>query len=775
MTLRSAVDLTADLSGYSSVTQVNAIESLGNSDLSLTASGTQDVSVAGVTGAATTSGGNSVTVDQANVAVGTPSARNVTVSGAAGPVDVEVTGAAYTAATATGTLDSVVAVTGGSTINVTQSASSDTSAAAADTTAATITQGAVNVTGGASTTEVNVKQDKAVTANDAVPGDALVPATQEVTFGALATGDSVTIAFDGDAGLERLTFTAKKALTAAEVAAAFANLAKDADQGTASAEQGIYTDLLSTNDWTSGEAVAVSATQSKVTFSNAVNLTPTDGGNTSIVASGDGGVTDSAPTNGTAAVTAESGVMGVANGQVSIDDTAANSIKTITVDGYATGSTIGDTNATEALETLSLKNAQTTATMTVADTAATLALTLEALGSSATVDAVLTFTNAPTTLNVTSTGSNYVNLTAAATKALTVGGTGLLDIDATDLAALETATVTGSAGLKLNGAENDTLTAVDTTGTTGTVTATINGDLATYTGGAGVDNVSVANPGTAISKAISLGAGDDTLDLSAATPAIPTADLAGGEGTDTLVLAAADAVSLSGAATFEGKISGFERLSVEAVAATGTIDLDNLDDINYVVTAGNGGGFDLTLDNMLSGATVELTAASAVGDDTIVSLKDDTGTSDLVNIITSAANGVNVGQVTADKVESIGISTVDKTSGAGVSTNTLTLDADAATSIDVDGSGNLVLTLSASSTEVATVDASAMTGALTLVTLQGDSGATTVTGGSGSDTLTAAGAGDVLVGGAGSDTLKVTTGIATTLTGGAGTDCEGQK
>ena len=314
----------------------------------------------------------------------------------------------------------------------------------------------------------------------------------------------------------------------------------------------------------------VSATQSKVVFSTS-DLAAGAGAQAptaAITAAVTGTVT--VPTvagavNGVNAIKAVTGVLGVANGKVVIEDIATPVIKTITVDGYADASTIGvgAGKLTSALETLNLSNSALTAVpgtgalMTVADTAATLVLTVEKIGSvvvdpltnaAVVTTAVVTLTAAPTTLNVKSVGNNYVNLTAAATETLNVSGTGTLNASTTDLAALKTVKVTETAGLTLNAAVNNTVTSVDTTGTTGTVTVSINGDLATYAGGAGIDNVTIANPGTIISKAIDLGAGNDRLDLSAATPLIPTVTLEGGLGDGTILLKGRDPAGLAAGA-----------------------------------------------------------------------------------------------------------------------------------------------------------------------------------------------------------------------------------
>ncbi len=778
---------TVDTTTLTGVTNLNITKTAGaiNAD----AGATTDVSVALATAAATVvDGGNNINValsdvvTTSTVAVGTDGA----VANAKGDVVVSMTGKASAAGT-DATL-ATVAVTGGKTISVTQVATSNAAAAAADTTGATITQGAVTIIGDAATTEVTVKQDASVAEVVAVTAVAAKAATQDVTFAAMTAGQTVAVNF----GAGVLTFTANKDLTAAEAASAFANLAKDAKQGNASASLGIYTDATGgvTGGWTSGAVQTVSATQAKVTFTSATAAAAiTDGAGA--VASVPGAYSG----NAVAAVPAKAGVLGVANGTVAVTD-GANSIKTITVDGYGASTT----TATTVLETLNLSNSGLTfvagkvtaaAGIAVADTAATLALNLEKVGFSGyyngdaavtTQAGAVTLTLAPTTLNVKSTGNNYVNLTAALTETLNVSGTGLLDASTTDLAALKTVKVTETAGLSLNAAVNNTVESVDTTGTTGTVTVTINGDKATYTGGAGVDNVSVANAATAISKAIDLGAGNDRLDLSAALAIDPTVELKGGDGTDTIVLSAAAAVARTAGVTFQDKITSFERLEVGALGANSTVNLDNLDDINYVIANGNGAGdFGLVLDKMLTGATVQLNgnlSASVTQAGVEVKLADTTGGSDVVNLITNAATTTNIGTVKAAGVETINITandtdiTATAAGKANVSTNTLTLNADKAATINVTGEGNLTLNLAATSTAVTLIDGSTATGVLTIGTVASDLAATTVKGGSAADVLTARGANDVLIGGAGNDVLKVGGGVASavTLTGGDGVD-----
>ncbi|MBB3118057.1 DUF4214 domain-containing protein [Pseudoduganella violacea] len=599
--LRAAVGVDGDVSTWNGVNTVN-VSQIAKSALAdalkLKAAATTDVNVkvSAVGDTIKVDGGKNVNVSLNNVAT----ADVVTVTGAKAAVTVSNTGAASVAGTAA-TL-AAVNVTGGSTITVTQKATSDASAAATDGTGATITQGKVTIVGDASTATVVVKQDTAVQASAATAATTAKATTKEVVFTAAAKGDIVTIDF-GDGAL---SFQANKALTAAEVASAFANLAKNVKQGSASAALGIYSDLsggVSTgvsDGWTSGAVQTVDATHAKVVFSSAVaaaDLTIATGGAIAVAQNRVAGATGAG---------AAAGVLGVANGIVDIQDSAAASIKTITVDGYADTSVIGTTGATASLATLNLSNAElkdaagadgildAAAGITVGDTAATLALKLEKVGTSVYYDgqaantvvkAGLSFTAAPTTLNVNSVGDNYVALTAAATETLNVSGTGTLDVSANDLAGLKSVKVTEKAGLVLNAAVADTVESVDTTGTTGTVSVSIEGNRATYTGGAGVDNVTVTNSDVAISKAINLGAGNDTLDLSQDLTVDPTVELNGGDGVDTIILSAAAAAARSAASTFETKITGFEKLGITAATSNYTVDMTNMDDINYVVSA----------------------------------------------------------------------------------------------------------------------------------------------------------------------------------------------
>ena len=809
-----------DVSGFTGLTDLNITQA---KDVFLTAAATTDVNVSGTTGAAVNvDGGKDVTVTDAtagnDITIGatTVAKGNITITDTkVGAGTIKVDGGVNVTITATGsigTADTIevgrggaatdlptgivtvtsnaasvagadetladIKVSGGSSIVVNQVASS--TVAATDKTGATVTMGAVEVDAGTTTTSVTVSQTAATTevvAKDAVAAKAT---TQDITFQALSSGKKVTLTLDtGDA----IVFTAAKDLTAAEVASAFANLSKNAIQGSAASSLGTYTYTGTMNQgWTSGTVTTVDSSNSKVTFSN-IETTPGTANGITVATDDTTTMTAGAKTNGTAEVKAVTGVQGVAVDTVTIDDnTTAAVITTITVDGYASSSTIGATTATTKLETLTLKNAAKDVDMVVADTAATLALTLENMGTSTDTDeAVVTFTVAPTTLNITNTGDNYVDLTAAATTTLSVAGSGLLNIADVDLAGLKTLTVSGAVSLVLSGNESNTLTSVITT-TTGTVTASIDGTAATYTGGAGVDNVTLVT-GTALTKAIDLGAGDDTLTFTADV-ASSTATLSGGAGTDTLVMTNARAAALDGSA--QTLYTNFERLTLSdtwtggtaETQETNTLNLANLGLASYITTAGTlidasnrlGESDILVLDKLAANATVVLTADGII----VAQLADASGSTDVINIAMSSDTSTTGGNFTVANVETVNISVNDiftDTNDNGEDDNnaadTLTLTADKATTVNVTGSADLTLTLTGS-TKVTTIDASSMTGNLTVVSVNSTT-ATTIKGGAGNDTITGAADNDVLIGGAGNDKLTAV-GELTTLTGGAGND-----
>lgn len=760
---QSLAGLTINTSTVAGVTNLNVTKAAGA--VIATAAATTDVgvSVKGITGnTVVVNGGKNVNVTTTDAVA----AIDVGATGTdpVGTVTISATGAAAANANAAVTLGNIT-VGGGKTVSVTQKAASDASALVAGAGAVTHNQGDVTVVAAATTTGVTIKQDADVTAVNGAVAVAGVAPVATVKFGAMALNDTIVIG--------GLTFIAAKALTAAEAAAAFANLSKDFapltgdTQGSGIVANGVYTGAFT--GWTTGAASGdtVLFTSTAAATAYAAVTAPANTGTPAAVAS------SLLTTTGVNVVTGVAAKLGVTAGVVDI--TGAAALKTVTVDGYDVTTTAGTNKIKGAtntvLDTINLSNG---GGVTITSAASTLALNLEKVGGA------IAFTTAPTTLNIKSIGNNTIGtLTAAATEALNVSGTGTLSaVTASDLTATKAIKVTETAGLNLTGATLTNLTSVDSTGTTGAVTITIDGTKTTYAGGAGKDTVTLAT-GTALTKAINLGAGDDTVVFGAAVTG-STAALNGGDGIDTLSMSSANADALDAAKqTF---YTGFERLTVndafgtnDAIVDTLTLNLDNLGFTNYVTTSGTnqlGGAIDkLVLDKFASNGTVVLTAT---GDVTVNVTDAATGTADVLNAVLSSTGNLAAGTLTAANVETANISTVDTEVVVSPAVQTknvdsLTLTADKATTVNVSGAADLTLTLTGS-TKVTSIDGSTMTGGLTVTSLN-TTAATTIKGGSGNDVLTAATGttADVLVGGAGNDTLTGNAGLST-LTGGAGND-----
>ncbi len=767
--LESAAAITLNTSAISGVTDVNVLKTGGA--VAVTAGTTTNIteSVKAFGAATTINGGKNVTVKLTDVLDNTSAVTIGGTAAAAGTVAVEVSGKAYDAADSAATLSNVT-VTGGTSISVIQKAAASITAAAADTAAITVIEGDIAVNGNASTTDVVIKQDATVAVANATFKTGGVTETASVTFGILKAGDVLTVA--------GLTLTATVDMTAAEVAAAFSGLVNGSayaagplvaagdTQGSASAAKGVFTNVAT--GWTSGAVSGSTVVFTSTTANSNLGgdltpvLTNTSGSSAAPVVTTTQGSAHNAGASG--------GKLGVTAGLVSVAD-ASGVLKNLTIEGYKTGSALSSGGA--ALSTLNLAGSDASSTLTIIDTADTLALNLSSMGATSTV----AFTAAPLTLNVKSTGNNTVALTAAATTALNVSGTGTLTSAGT-FTNVKSIVVTETAGLNVGGATFGALESITATGTTGAITASINGVNTTYAGSAGVDTVTLLT-GTALTKSIDLGAGDDTLVFGSLAVTGSTATLSGGAGTDTLSMTSVVADGLDGApVTF---YTNFERLLISnVVGATDgavvntTLDLANLGFTNYVSVSGTNqeAGFHdtLTLNNLANNGTLGLTSAAG---DYIVGIKDAaTGTADVLNIVTSSTAGLTNGVVTAANVETVKIATVDTQSGTQTkNTDTLTLTADKATSVSVSGAADVTLTLTGS-TKVTTIDGTGMTGTGGLtVTSVNTTSATTFKGGAGNDVFTAATGttADVLLGGAGDDTLIANAGLDT-LTGGAGND-----
>ncbi|MDE2342221.1 MAG: hypothetical protein KGL63_02315, partial [Betaproteobacteria bacterium] len=290
----------ADVSGWTGLTQATVALTAPAVSQTLTAAGTTNVTLSEYSVAAnntTVQGGANVTVTEKGVTTGT-----ITVGSSTAPKGtVTVTDNSSAATTsATGAIN----VTGGTTVSVTDNIT-NTAAATAGT---TVTGGAITVTGtSGTTTSVSATQTAAVAATTPVAQ------VETITFtgGTSTAGGAITYVVNGT------TYTATVAASATATAAATALAGAITASG-----------ITVTNP--SAGVVVLTASTAGTAFTHG-----------SLGGAGLAGYTDT-----DVATTANTvGVSGIADGAVSISDpnqgtTTASTITTATLDGYGAGSTV---------------------------------------------------------------------------------------------------------------------------------------------------------------------------------------------------------------------------------------------------------------------------------------------------------------------------------------------------------------------------------------------------------------------------------------------------
>jgi len=437
-------------------------------------------------------------------------------------------------------------------------------------------------------------------------------------------------------------------------------------------------------------------------------------------------------------------------------------------------------------------------TVDAAGTATTDSLTITHAGASA-VDSLngqaLTSTDFETvTINTTATGAAGAQSVGAISVTASTGGTPALVITGSNQ--LTTGVITNTAGsinasgmtasttglIMVTGQNtastitgssvDDTLFGAITTAISQTIDGGAGNDAITagggndvITGGAGIDTID----GGAGNDNINGGAGNDRVVISADANLTSADTVAGGDDTDTLAFTAA---LTDGAATFQA-FSGFEVLEM-APAAASTLTLSNfINNQTFTrVDFGNAGGNTITTNNVGTAVT-DIRLIEGVTGDTVVFDRLIDNSTNAVAVSARNTTAQTVTAFTANDEETVTYSSA--TSAADVTVTTL--NATDMTSLTISGAGDLIVTNALNSTLVATVNASAATGAVTVsaanavvaVTMTGGTGVNTFTGGVLADNITGGIAADVLVGGAAADTISAGAGDDS-ITGGAGGD-----
>ncbi|MDA7467483.1 hypothetical protein N8942_06740, partial [Planktomarina temperata] len=422
--------------------------------------------------------------------------------------------------------------------------------------------------------------------------------------------------------------------------------------------------------------------------------------------------------------------------------------------------------------------ADTLFTLTDLDATQAANLTLTVSGGVATTDASVDVdiktntTSDAAVLNATVTAdSQQVHLTDTAAnefESATVNLSGafdtVLDVEATSF--LTSLTVTGGAASKdLTTSIAYANTTVDMSGVASNITFTTGGSAQTVKTGSG-DDVITSNAGD---KTVDLGAGDDS--FSSTSAALTVADtIEGGLGTDTLILTTPAAI----AATVGAKITGFERLSItDASLVANDIVLSNLGSTIERVTIGDTNNAIQTISGVQASFT-DLRISDAAEADAKVTL---TRTADTTsNAINLNIDGGETAAIVINDEETVSLT------GSGTGTATVKLTSADMTSLTLTGANAIDAssTAIAGATKLATVNAEAATGAVSVnagvstvdmtVTSNALGGVLTFTGGSGDDTITGTDAADSLTGGSGNDTINGGAGNETAINGGAGND-----
>jgi Ca2+-binding RTX toxin-like protein len=337
-----------------------------------------------------------------------------------------------------------------------------------------------------------------------------------------------------------------------------------------------------------------------------------------------------------------------------------------------------------------------------------------------------------------------------------------------------TVNASGAANLTL-GAVPASVNTLNASAMTGNLSATLSDNIAqVVTGGAGNDTITAGTNLTATGAGVNAGAGIDTLVSTANAVIAIAADGARYTNFETLSISStalvngaqtrAQDVSLIGGITTVNVTSA--RVDGQAANATHGVTLTNFAATTNTLNVSSLANADTTVG--VDGLDVLVTATRAINtttDSMTVNLGTSTATVGTTGVATggAAAGAVTLAISLVDE-ESITINSLGGASGTnlvGAITDT------AATSVTFTGARALTMA-SLSGQLTTTINASAMTGALTMGTNAGTV-ASTITGGTASDSLVGGSAADNISGGTGSDSINGADGNDV-ITGGDGVD-----
>jgi Ca2+-binding RTX toxin-like protein len=537
-----------------------------------------------------------------------------------------------------------------------------------------------------------------------------------------------------------------------------------------------------------GETASVTVTDSSTTPAAATVATATYALASDVSTVSEGG--DVVFTLTTTNVAAGTELAYVISGINSADLSSGNltGLAEVDADGKATVSVgLKNDTTTEGAETLTMTLAGKTAAVSVTDSSTTPA--------AATASTYTLTSSAPSVTEGDSGTNNLVftlTLDAAATTATTVN--------------YETLTTgTATAGTDFDAAAGSVSFAIGATSATVSVTVnsdadfeaseTVNvkfsgSDLAADVTGTGTITNDDTDPNTvAMAKTLTIGedtittgTAADTFNGSTASTLDTDDTLDGGDGSDTL------SATFSAAESIRPNLTSIETVKLTANTTGQALTVDTRDISGTTLFTDESSAAAITLNNVA--AVTSLTINSNTGDtantartvdytDAAIAGASDNMTITLDNIDAQTVISLDDAGGTTNELETVTLNSIGLTNTlAGLTT------ANVETSkVVVTGDTDLTVT-AALDNKVLTVDASAATGAVTVIagtgntTLTGGTGADSLTGGTGNDTITAgsgnstlsgAGGNDIITGGAGNDIISDGTGNDI-VDGGAGND-----
>jgi len=437
----------------------------------------------------------------------------------------------------------------------------------------------------------------------------------------------------------------------------------------------------------------------------------------------------------------------------------ASKLATVSMEGVGTGSTI----ASDALATLNLTKVATSddKTITIANNTAghSLAINLNANGSSSGSGYEPQVTDDKATSIVVSdlgTSSNRIALAGSKLTSITFNNANALTLTAVptmDTAKDGTITALGAGSLTLPTLSSMTkLTLIDASSRNGSVTATIDGTVTSYKGGSGVDTITLS---TGATKSIDGGAGTgDIVKLNAAATTY-TPLLSPGVAISSLV-SNFETLSLVSGATGSYNASGFTGLRNEGAAAAVTFTNVAVGTPLTLASSNSSGGTTVTLP---SGTSTTNAFDLTISGSSTSSTSPRTGSVTLTGAGTGAADGVKTVNITSTGANTSASypNALTYADGAAGDVTTFNIGGTAAVALTYQPATSSALT-TVNVTNTKPTDVTNVYGSATGVTYTGGAGKMTVDTGAGS-ALGAGGSGltsaNSVVSGAGGVTVSV--------------------